>query len=65
MDDSSSRCVKIPLVWNAPTCDRCGHPEVDIFQAEGDFYFSCWTKRTELDTGAPPMSKDYKPYLLV
>ena len=37
MDDSSSRCVKIPLVWNAPTCDRCGHPEVDIFQAEGEF----------------------------
>ena len=26
MDDSSSRCVKIPLVWNAPTCDRCGQP---------------------------------------
>jgi len=23
------------LVWNAPTCDRCGHPEVDIFQVEG------------------------------
>jgi hypothetical protein len=34
--------VKIPLVWNAPTCDRCGHPEVDIFQAEGEFCCSCW-----------------------
>ena len=48
MDDSPSRCVKIP---NAPTCDRCGHPEVDIFQAEGEFCYSCWTKRTE------PMSR--------
>jgi len=47
MYDSSSRCVKIPLVWNHPTCDRCGHPEVDIFQAEGEFCCSCWTKRTE------------------
>ena len=27
--------MKIPLVWNAPTCDPCGHPEVDIFLAEG------------------------------
>ena len=34
MDDSYTRCVKIPLVWMT-TCDRCGHPEVDIFQAEG------------------------------
>jgi hypothetical protein len=37
MDDSSSRCVKIPLVWNAPICDKCGSPEVDIFEAEGQF----------------------------
>jgi hypothetical protein len=42
MGDSYSRCVKIPLVWNAPTCDRCGHPAVDIFQAEGRVLLSCW-----------------------
>ena len=49
MDDASGKCVKIlvPFVWNAPTCDRCGHPEVDIFQDEGEFCCSCWTKRTE------------------
>jgi len=46
MDDSSSICVKIPLVWNTPICDRCGHP-ADIFQDEGEFCCSCWTKRTE------------------
>ena len=32
MDDSSSRRVKIPSDWNAPACERCGHPEVEIFQ---------------------------------
>ena len=47
MDDTSRRCVKIPLVWNAPTCDRCGYAVVDVFQAEGEFCCSCWTKRTE------------------
>ena len=25
MEDSSNRSMKIPFVWNAPTCDRCGH----------------------------------------
>jgi len=39
--------MKIPLVWNAPTCDRCGRPEVDIIQDEGEFCSSCWTERTE------------------
>ncbi len=47
MDDSSNGCVKIPLVWNAPTCNGCGQPEVDIFQDEGEFCCSCWTKKTE------------------
>ena len=47
MDDSSMKDVRIPFVWNAPTYDRCGPTEADIFQAEGEFCSSCWTKRTE------------------
>jgi hypothetical protein len=37
----------IPFAGSGVICDRCGHPEVDIFQAEGDFWCSCWTERTE------------------
>jgi len=37
MDDSSREYMRFPLVWNAPICDRCGHPKVDLFQAEGEF----------------------------
>ena len=55
MDDSSHRCVKIPLVWSAPICDRCGHP-AEIFQAEGEFCCSCWTKRTEPYVTPPPVA---------
>jgi len=47
MEDSSGIYIKIPLVWNAPNCNGCGHPEVDIFQTEGEFCCSCWTRRTE------------------
>jgi len=34
-------------VYNAPTCDGCGHPSVEIYQAEGDFCCSCWQASTE------------------
>jgi hypothetical protein len=30
MDDSSREYVRIPLVWNTPTCDRCGQPNVEV-----------------------------------
>src|SRR5215469_3346464 len=47
MKDSFSKYESFTLVYNAPTCDTCGHPSVEIYQAEGDFCYSCWRARTE------------------
>jgi hypothetical protein len=48
IDDSSSKYKNFTsLVYNAPTCDVCGQPEVDVYQDEGIFCLECWNKRTE------------------
>jgi hypothetical protein len=49
MDDSSSKYknLTLSLAYNAPTCDVCGQPKVDIYQDEGAFCLECWRKRTE------------------
>jgi hypothetical protein len=49
MDDSSSKYknLRLPDVYNPPTCDVCGQPKVDTYQDEGIFCLQCWRKRTE------------------
>lgn len=39
--------ISIPFVYNAPTCNDCGNPNVEIFQSEGEYCCRCWANRTE------------------
>jgi len=47
MDSSKYKKLALTLVYNAPTCDVCSQPKVDIYQDEGIFCLECWRKRTE------------------
>lgn len=44
----------IPIVYNAPLCDKCGEPKVDVYQDEGDFCLSCWADKTTPYITLPP-----------
>ena len=56
MDDSSSKYKNptLPFVYNAPTCDVCGQPKVDVYQDEGIFCLECWRKRPASVSGKGP-----------
>lgn len=47
MDYLPKEYTNLTLVYNAPTCDVCGYPCVDIHQDEGCYCLDCWSDITE------------------
>lgn len=52
----------IPSAYNAPLCDNCCEPKVDIHHDDGDYCLECWSARTEPYITPPPSNMDRVKY---